>query len=229
MDFSNLGSIRAKARWEKRNKPLINYIKNNHQQLSKEKARLIGFIMGDGSITSLGKPLSLQNHVVSFYPDDKVMLDLFLSDFEKLYLKKPTVKFLGTYYSARVNSKSACDDLRSFGDFSSLNWKFPEKLHSREEKIEWLKALFDCEAYVSHQDIRMQSVSKKGIESVQRLLNEFKINSKIYVYNRKNKNWNTNYILSIPRRSIQDYKRTIGFNNSKKQAKLDNLPACQNG
>ncbi len=130
MDFSEFGKIGAKARWELCHNPLINHIKNNHSRLLKEKSRVIGFIMGDGSITHLGKPPSLQNHTISFYPDDKAMLDLFLSDFEKLYLKKPKVRNFGKYYSVRVNSKPACDDLRSFGDFSSLNWKFPEKLKS---------------------------------------------------------------------------------------------------
>jgi hypothetical protein len=224
-NFSDL----AKICWKKRQEPLIYYINNKHNQLLKEKARLIGFIMGDGSITSLGKPLSLQNHVVSFYPDDKRMLDLFLSDFEKLYLKKPTVKFLGKYYSVRVNSKPACEDLRSYGKFSSLNWEFPERLKSQEEKIEWLKAIFDCEAYVCNQNITIQSVSKKGINSIKRLLDGLKITSKIYTYQRKNRNWNLNYILSISKRSILDYKKIIGFNNSKKQSKLDSLPVCQNG
>lgn len=229
MNFSDFGKKGARVHWEKYHNPLINHIKNNHTRFLKEKSRVIGFIMGDGSITRLGKPLSLQNHTISFYPDDKAMLDLFLSDFEKLYLKKPTVKFLGNYYSVRVNSKPACDDLRSFGDFSSLNWEFPKKLKSQEEKIEWLKAMFDCEAYVGNQDIRLQSVSEKGIKSIQKLLNELKIVSKIYTYHRKNKNWNTNYILSIPKKSIQNYQKIIGFNNSKKQSKLDALPVCQNG
>jgi hypothetical protein len=230
MDFFKLGKIGAKAHWKKYNGPIIEHITNNHSVFLKEKARVIGFIMGDGSITRIDRCPALQHHDISFYPDDEVMLNLFLDDFEKLYLKKPRVKNLGKYYCVRVNSKPACDDLRSYGSFSSLEWKFPIKLKTQEEKIEWIKAIFDCEAYVGPKDIRIQSVSKQGIESVQKLLNDLGISSKIYTYKRKNKNHNLNYILCITNKeNIKKYNSLIGFNHSKKSIKLKNMPACQNG
>ena len=221
MDFYNLGKIGAKAHWEKLHKPIINHIQKNHTYLFKEKARLLGFIMGDGSISKLGKPASTQNHDICFYPDDNQMLSIFLSDFEKLYLKKPKVKNLGKYFSVRVSSKPACDDLRSFGEFTSLKWELPKKLKSLPEKQEWLRAIFDCEACIGKRQIQFQSVSQKGVESIKQVLQEFGIDTKIYIYDRKHINWNLNYILVISKKeNIVKYKDLIGFNHSKKQEKL---------
>lgn len=229
-DFKKLSKFGLKARWAKVHLPVVNHINQNHRSLLVEKARLIGFIMGDGSLTCRESHFKKRYSVLTFYPDDERMLKLFLSDLEKLYLKKPRVKNLGKYYSVRADSKPAWEDLRTYGDFSSLNWEFPKRLKSKVEKIEWLRAIFDCESYVGKKDIRIQSVSKKGVYSIQKLLNEFGITSKTYKYKRKNKNWNVNYILSIMgKENIKKYSDLIGFNHSKKQIKLKNMPACQNG
>ena len=222
-DYFKLGKIGAKAHWKQVNGPIHEHIRKNHKTLKKEKARLVGFIMGDGCISVLGNIPTRQHHDICFYPDHESMVELFIEDFKKLYLKSPHIRNLGKYYAVRVSSKPACDDLRSFGDFSSLKWKAPI-FSSKGESIEWLKAMFDCEAHISKKDIRIQSVSKNGIDSVKQLLHSFGIDSKAYTYNRKNPNWNTNHILVISRReNIKRYQNLIGFNHKNKHLKLNLL------
>ena len=78
--------------------------------------------------------------------------------------------------------------------------------------------------------IQIQSVNEKGLLSMQKLLGEFDIKSNFYTYQRKNKNWNTNYLLFILRKeSIYKFFKNIGFNHPVKQEKIFNMPACRNG
>lgn len=226
MDFYKLSKLGLKARWEKQQNPVKQHIINNHHNFSKEKARIIGFIMGDGSITFDDSSSKGNHHDLRFYPDNIDVANIFINDFEKLYLKKPNLRKLKNYFILHVSSKPAWEDLKKFGDLSSLKWKFPKGLSSKEEKIEWLKAIFDCEAYVSikKKNISFQTVSKRGIVSVQNLLKEFEIDSKIYNYKRKNPKWNTNYLLFIlGKENIYKFKQKIGFNHPLKKEQLDKI------
>ena len=224
MDFSKLSQLGLKARWEKKHQPIKTHIKDSHKNLLKEKARIIGLVMGDGSLNSIQKSKDkIQHHDITFYPDDLDLAKTFIKDFQKLYLKKPKIRKKRNYYSLRVSSKPAWEDLRKLGEFNSLNWCFPARLSSNMEKREWMKAMFDCESFVdiNKKRISLQSVSKKGIDSIKKLLGEFKINSKIYQYTRNNPNWNINYILFISgKENITKFSELIGFNHKKKQKNL---------
>lgn len=223
MDFHKLSKLGLKARWGKEFSKTKEHIKNKHSKMLREKARIIGFIMGDGSLTSNDHPSKGSHHEIRFYPDDRYVADLFMKDFEKLYLKKPIIKKLEKYFSIFTSSKPAWEDLKNYGNFSSLNWKLP-KFNSNMEKIEWLKAIFDCEAYVSikNKNISFQTVSKEGAISVNGLLREFGINSKIYTYKRKNPKWNTNYIIFIMgKENVYNFANRINFNHSLKKDKLN--------
>ncbi len=234
MDFYKLSKIGLQARWNKDHEPIIKHVEENHQKFLIERARLIGFLMGDGCLNSPVKSSKkIQHHDIRFYPDDFNMAKIFVEDFKKLYLKKPTIKELKNYYAVTVSSKPAWQHLRSLGEFSSLQWEFPKTLFSKKEKIEWLKAIFDCEGYVykKRSRISFQSISKKGVESIKIILEELSISSKIYVYERKNPKWKTNYLLFISgKENIIKFRDIIGFNHFKKKIDLNNIvPVCLNG
>ena len=228
MDFYKLGRIGAKAHWLKNHQPIREHIKKEHHKLSKEKARISGFLMGDGSVSALKYPVSTnQHHDFCFYPDDLKLAEMFSEDFQKLYLKKPIIRKANKYFKVRVSSKPAWEDLIKTGKFDSLNWEFPKSFSTNEEKIEWLRAIFDCEAYVGKKAIQLQSVSIKGIISVRDLLKEFRIESKLYKHKRNNEKWNTNYILCIMKREDRiKYFNYIGFNHPTKQEKLKKYCRC---
>ena len=125
------------------------------------------------------------------------------------------------HYHIHVSCKTACEDLLKMTEFSSLTWRLPNELKTDQSKKEWLRALFDCEAYVSPKLIQMQLVNKIAIHQVKNLLYSFGINSRLYEYTRKNKNWNTNYILNIGKREDRlKYLKQIGFNHTLKLNKL---------
>lgn len=226
MNFKKLSQIGLKARWNKIHKKTFEHIQNNHKNLLLEKARLIGFIMGDGCITSIKSHQNGRHHDIRFYPDDEYMLKLFIFDFEKLYLKKPNFKKLKNYYVLTVSCKPAWIDLMSLANFDSVNWEIPKYFKSQEEKIEWVKVLFDCEGYVDliKKRIVLQSVSEKGINSIKRVLDSLGIESKIYIYKRKNEKWHTNYLLHIMRKdSVFKFYNFINFNHQIKKRKLNSI------
>lgn len=176
--------------------------------------------MGDGSVTVREEKNGNVHHSISFFPDNKKMLNAFLTAFQKVYNRQPKIKKEQKYFSVRIESKPITLDLLQHGSFRSLEWKIPE-FKERGSKIEWLRAFYDSEGYVGPKTITVQSVNNKGLEQVKNLLNEFGIQSRLYSYQRKQITWNTNYILHITRE--EDRRRflnEVGFNHSRKLKKL---------
>ena len=184
----------------------------------------MGFLSGDGSvgIRKENKRNNAIHHDIAFYPDHFSMIGPFIEAFTYLYLKKPLVRKKKNHYSIKVSSKFACLDLIETVDFGLHKWRVPFSfLNTTDSKIEWLRSFFDCEGYVGNRDIRVQSVNKKGLQQVKKLLGELGIESKMYKYERKNENWNTNYILSIMKKDHRKmYLNKIGFNHILKLNKL---------
>lgn len=218
----NIVVFRWKKEEQKYNLHLKKILKSKTYKIF--KSRLLGFLAGDGSVSIRRekKKKTSVHHDISFYPDHHSMIGPFIEAFTYLYLKKPTVKNMKNHYSVRVSSKQACLDLLRTSNFGTLYWQVPLNfLNLTKYKIEWLRAFFDCESSIGKRVIQVQSVNKKGIHQVQTLLKNFNIESKIYEYKRKNKKWNTNYILCIMKKeSRKKFLNTIGFNHIIKLEKL---------
>lgn len=220
----------AKIRWKNHNKKEVD-APENIEIIYPSKipsnfpliARLCGYISGDGSICVRKEFNKTTTHYdISFYPDHESLIFPFVDAFKRLYAKTPSIKRLNNFYTVRVCSKLASEDLLSITSFKSKEWIVPSKLlDSDSSKIEWIKAYFDSESYVSKNNICVQSVNKEGLYQVKELLNYFGINSKIYEYKRKQKQWSTNYLLFISERNSREaYLNKIGFNHKVKLAKL---------
>jgi len=190
------------------------------------KARLMGFIAGDGNLDirrEKARPW-VTHHDIRFYPDDDKMLSCFKESFKTVYGKEISyVKEHEKYKTARVCSKFACLDLTSITKFGTKTWKIPLSfLKTKRMKKEWLRAFFDCEAYVGKGRICVQSVNKQGILQIKNLLESFNIRSRVYEYERKQKNWSTNHLLFIlDKKSRHTFLKEIGFNHQSKQKKLE--------
>ena len=56
------------------------------------------------------------------------------------------------------------------------------------------------------------------------MLAEFEIKSKLYSYERKQKSWNTNYMLNVNgRERMLKFQEEIGFNHRLKKTKLKKI------
>tara|TARA_Y100000310_G_C20689779_1_gene821457 strand:+ start:525 stop:1217 length:693 start_codon:yes stop_codon:yes gene_type:complete len=224
VDFNKLSQIGLRARWNKAHHPVREHISLSHSGLKLEKARLLGFLMGDGCVTSKKSNTVSRHHDIRFYPDDLLLAKIFVRDFESLYLKTPIIKKMKNYFIVHASSKPAWEDLMAITNFGSLEWSFPDNvLISKAEKAEWLKAMFDCEGSVGKNRIQLQSVSGKGIESISLLLAEFGIKSSVCIYKRPNPKWNDNYVLSVCKANLLNFLNEVGFNHPAKQEKLKHL------
>lgn len=195
-------------------------------------SRLCGYLAGDGSISTWKEKNGSTHYEIQFYPDTIELAELFKKTFESLFLISPHIYPLKNYFRVRIGSKAIFYYLNSIDLFKSLTWHVPfEILNSNVNKIEFIKAFFDCEANVGSKSICVQSVNKKGLESIKFLLKELGIMTrKIYSYKRKNINWNINYLLFITgKENLKKYFCSIGFNHKLKMNKLSKLPACQSG
>jgi len=187
------------------------------------QSRLIGYLQGDGSVgRNYDKATGRYHHNIMFYPDHIKVAELFANTFYELYGRRINIKKLENHYKVRVCHRVAYQELTSMTTFDSLGWQAPYNLlHDVNSKREWLSAMFDCESYVGPRTIVVNSVNKRGLLQVQQLLQEFGIQTRFYQYQRKQKNWNTNYILAISRISDrQTFLKRIGFNHPRKQEKL---------
>ncbi len=224
-NFSLRGQKGAKTRWKKEEGKLNVHLNSisKCKEYKNLKARLMGFLAGDGTVgIRKENKRNAIHHDIAFYPDHSSMIGPFIEAFTYLYIKKPLVRKKSKYYSIKVSSKFACLDLVKTINFGLYKWEVPFNfLDTDESKIEWLRSFFDCEAYISNQDIRVQSVNERGLLQVKKLLGELGIDANMYKYERKNKKWSTNYILSIMKKDYRKmYLNKIGFNHILKLNKL---------
>jgi intein-encoded DNA endonuclease-like protein len=161
-------------------------INENRYKFLNLRARIVGYLMGDGSVTIRKEKGSNEiHHTICFYPDNRLMLNSYLSAFLKVYGVVPNVLKWDKYYMVRVYSKAITMDLLNYGSFRSLEWRFPKQFSTKLEKKEWLRALYDCEGYVGPSVITIQSVNKEGLIDVCNLLKEVGVTGRLYSYNRK--------------------------------------------
>jgi hypothetical protein len=202
-----------------------NSINNEHL-----KARIHGYICGDGSIFIRNKNNREVGHLIKFYPDDLSMMNSFIKAMKIIYEKEPKIKKLKGYYSVIYYSKSITKDLLKHGPYGTKLWGLPKKLLvSKEAKKEWLKALFDSEAYVGKDHIKIQTVNPEGMKDVKSLLQKSNIYTREYQYSPKNPNWSKVYIIRISRlANLKTYQEKIGFTHSQKNLKLKKLISSKN-
>ncbi|MFH1473690.1 MAG: LAGLIDADG family homing endonuclease [Candidatus Aenigmatarchaeota archaeon] len=212
------------SRWKKQHEKELERIKSK-KNVNFLKARICGFLVGDGSVyIRKEKQSGKVHHEIKFFPDHESLIKPFIYAFKEAYNKTPKVIKKNNYYVIRINSKIVILNLLSLCSFSSEGWTIPS-FKEVECKKEWLRAMFDSDSYVGNEYVRLKTINKKGLEHVKKLLLEFKIKtSRIYVYKPRNEKWKTNYMLDIrDKKSLKIFLKDIGFNHKLKKEKLLSL------
>lgn len=220
MNLSERNKKVAVARWNKILSKEKENIRNNDVSL-KLKSMLSGFLAGDGSV-QIRKEKEFYHYEIQFFPDDELMLSTYCSIIKKLYGKNPKITRGHNVFNARITSKTIVEDLFKYSSFGLKKWCLPYELFRiKGAKEVWLKAFFSAEAYVGSNSIKIQTVNKKGMMSVSKLLNDLGIPNKYYEYTPKNKNYSSVgiiFILSKEARKL--FYDKIGFYHSKKTETL---------
>ncbi len=221
MDFSTRNSEVAHARWDNRHKIGRDSIDNFPEGLRK-KALLCGFLAGDGNIQIRRIKNGFMHREVRFYPDDALMLGVYIETFNSLYKRRLTIRKKNQMFTVRCTAKAIVEDLIQYANFSMKTWNLPESLfHIEGTKEAWLRGFFSAEAYVNNVVIKVQTVNKEGMERVSELLWELGIENSLYKYEPKQVNWSTVYIIHIRKKQARErFMHNIGFYHTKKTLAL---------
>jgi len=201
-------------------------IKNQLQDLTPAKARIIARLKGDGAIFRSGT-----NYIIKYEVKDREQLKSFENDIKEVFgldmkwLKHRsgiTGKLLDL---VRLRSKLAFEDLSKFGKFRSENWNIPEEIFksSAEVKKEFIKAMFDDEGTVIIRDreIRLYSINKKGLKQIAKLLIEYNIKPKLKAGYGEIRNVFALVIKGVE--ALSNFTHNIGFGLERKQMKLTSI------
>lgn len=203
----------------------IKKLKSGFEKLTKEKARIIAHLIGDGCAF-----ISKHDYNMKYEASDKESLESFENDMTQVYgltlMKgsKPSGKTGKPIPFVRLRSKLAYKDLLKYASYFSRDWKIKRKLlnSSREIKREFLKVFFDDEGSVYKQGnkgiIKLYSINLEGLKQIQKMLMEFNISGKIYSGYGLKRNV---YAISID--DLKLFHKEIGFNLKRKKEKLESL------
>ncbi|MEK6968881.1 MAG: LAGLIDADG family homing endonuclease [Nanoarchaeota archaeon] len=206
----------AESRWDAKIKEEKSKILNT-DEATILKAILCGFLAGDGSV-QVRKEKSCYHYQLDFFPDDELMMDIYIKAIKKVYQKEPSVRIRDNVFHVRKTSKTIVTDLLELTRFETKLWSIPKfVLDCKKTKVAWLKAFFSAEAYVNKKSIKIQTVNKTGMGEISKLLDEFQIKHRTYEYQPKKKNHSRVYIIFIgPKSERKKYYEEIGFYHSKK-------------
>ncbi|MBW2976991.1 LAGLIDADG family homing endonuclease [Candidatus Woesearchaeota archaeon] len=198
----------------------IKKLKFGFGKLTKEKARIIAHLIGDGAHYK-----TKHDYVLKYEVRDEESLKQFNDDIIQVYGLKPSwewntsgitgepIKFV------RLRAKLAFEDLAKYATYFSKDWELKPLLTKapKEIKREFLKALFDDEGSVrSRYEIYLYSINKNGLNQIKNMLNEFEIDSRIKPGFGQRKNV---YALII--NDLKSFHAKIGFNLKRKQERLE--------
>lgn len=216
MNVSERNKKIALARWKNKHSKERQKIRTDEETLLL-KASICGFLAGDGSVQKR-KAKSFYHCQIDFFPDDALMKDTYLSQMRKVYEKIPLVQKKNKHYIIRLSSKVIVEDLMNIANFGLKKWTLPKSLlFIKGAKENWLKAFFSAEAYVSSNSIKIQTVNKKGMQEVSKILQGLGIATKSYEYQPKKENHSLVSIIFINKKEDRlKFFNKIGFWHEKK-------------
>ena len=197
-------------------------LKKGFERLTKEKARIIAHLIGDGY---LGK--SKHDYNLKYEVSDVESLNSFESDIAKTYGLKmthgmnPSGKTGKLIPFVRLRSKLVYDDLLRYASYYSASWNLTNTVINSDKCIqkEFLKAFFDDEGSVFLQNtgpiIRLYSINLHGLQQINKMLLVFGIRTKLvggFGFKRN--------VYALVINDLKQFYDKLGFNLKRKQEKL---------
>jgi len=111
VDWSERNRKVATRRWQAVYEKEKRLIAANSSKCASSKARIISYLVGDGSVSVHYEKRGIIRYEIGFYPDDLGMLNSFLEAFWEVYGVTPKAYKMKKYYSVRINSRAIVEDL----------------------------------------------------------------------------------------------------------------------
>ena len=190
--------------------------------------KLHAYVASDGIIDTWKCKETRGNNVrvrkrlrVRFYNGEKTLVDDFINSAKKVYSNKKYVTYSPKRFEIEVRGQIICKKILSLGDVSTKNWEVPKNLTKKQKAI-WIRAFADCDGTVGHYNyhryVAIDSINLKGLNQISKVLDEFRISSRIQEVRYKGK---ISYRLKISRKgNLSKFNKLIGFNSQQKKKKL---------
>jgi intein-encoded DNA endonuclease-like protein len=200
----------------------IKKLKRGSEKLSKEKARIIAHLIGDGALYKTN-----HDYVLKYEVSDKELLERFEMDIIEVYGLKPNweINLSGKtgrpIQFVRLRSKLAFEDLVKYASYTSKDWHIKKYILNAKKTVkrEFLKALFDDEGsvipYGKLPIVRLYSINRTGLIQIQKLLDDFSIKSKIVGGFGSKRN-----VYAVVIKDVIIFYKKIGFNLKRKNKRL---------
>ncbi|HIH38883.1 hypothetical protein J4460_02400 [Candidatus Woesearchaeota archaeon] len=193
--------------------------KDGFENLTKEKARIIAHLIGDGAHYQ-----TKHDYVLKYEVKDQDSLDQFAKDIISVYGLVPSYEQNTSGITGkpitfvRLRSKIAYEDLLRYASFFSSDWTIESPLFQAPLAVKkaFLQALFDDEGSVRGEGVTLYSINKGGLEQIMILLNEFGIICKIRSGFGSRRN-----VFGLIIKDKHCFRSKIGFGLPRKREKLD--------
>lgn len=119
-------------------------------------------------------------------------------------------------------SKRVYSRIKELGGGNTLGWSIEEEIMKSEKIVKrfWLRAFFDDEGTVDKTKfvVRVKSMNRAGLNQARCLMDTIGVTSRI-----TGPNCDDSWYLTVSRRDLITFQKTIGFNHPKKKLLLDKI------
>lgn len=205
--------IHKKENSKSNNIPVINTAK---MLFSKELSAIHAYLCADGYVIKNPETQKQKYYYIGLRNTCSILLEDFQKIFEKEFNIKPR---MGKDGRCIVQNKKIYYHLTKDFSYYSKDWNMP-KLDKNNSK-HWLRAYFDCEAWVSLEErksrlIGLDSINQKGLEQIKEVLERFDIHSKM----KKVKNRKIFRLFIYGKENLIKFQKEIDFLHPRKKEKL---------
>lgn len=181
-------------------------------------ASIHAYLCSDGYVIKNPKTQKHKYYYIGLRNTNKTLLKDFQTKFKEVFNIEPIITNEGR---CKAQNKAIYYFLTKDFSYYSYEWSLP-KLSKKNLKY-WLRAFFDCEAWVENQPrisrlIGLDCCNEQGLLSIQKALKRFNIDSQI----KKRKNRTIWRLTICGYENIKKFRKEINFLHPDKNLKLKN-------
>jgi len=190
--------------------------------LTQEKAYILGVLCGDAWISIRSYRIGLMAIDLDFVREFQKNMKKAYGLSSKIRNIKPRKGNWSVQYLFGISSKLLCEDILSYGNFNTHNWRIPKEIfESTNIKItgSFLRGFYDSEGHVNPERYTLKATSsnKEGFLDILNLLSKLGIHYITILKKHKNPYYKLGYeVLITGSDSYKKFKEIVGFSIKRK-------------